>query len=68
MKGANGLLRAKKSRNSMCYAACRGGDGVRRCYERRSGYRTCKSDKIVFGVCGNWIRKRKRKRKSRRIY
>ena len=54
----------EKSRFSGCAAYLRNCDAVLRSLARRGGYRAKQGDPAVFGVCGNWITKMRRRKKA----
>ena len=54
----------EKSRISGCAAYLRSRDAVLRELTRRDGYRAKQGDPAVFGVCGNWITKMRRRKKA----
>ena len=54
----------EKSRNSGCAAYLRSCDAVLRDLARGGGYRAKQGNTAVFGVCGNWITKRGKRKKA----
>ena len=54
----------EKSRFSGCTAYLRSRDAMLGSITRRGGYRTKQGDPAVFGVCGNWITKMRRRKKA----
>ena len=54
----------EKSRISGCAAYLRSRDAVLRSMARRGGNRAEQGDPAVFGVCGNWITKMRRRKKA----
>ena len=54
----------EKSRFSGCTAYLRSRDAMLGSITRRGGYRTKQGDPAVFGVCGNWITKMRRRKKT----
>ena len=58
----------EKSRISGCTAYLRSCDTVLRSLARRGGYRAKQGDPAVFGVCGNWITKMRRKKAAYRSF
>ena len=54
----------EKSRISGCDAYLRSRDAVLRSLARRGGDRVKQGDSAVFGVCGNWITKMRRRKKA----
>ena len=54
----------EKSRNSGCAAYLRSRDAVLRSMARRGRDRAEQGNTAVFGVCGNWITKMRRRKKA----
>ena len=63
-KGVTELILIEKSRFSGCTAYLRSRDAMLGSITRRGGYRTKQGDPAVFGVCGNWITKMRRRKKG----
>ncbi len=57
----------EKNAFSGCTAYLRNCDAVLRSLARRGGYRAKQGGPAVFGVCGNWITKMRRRKKRQRI-
>ena len=54
----------EKSRISICSAYLRSRNAMLGSITRRGGYRAKQGDPAVFGVCGNWITKMRRRKKA----